>query len=286
MDTGDAEAQRRQRKREARRLREAEQAAAQETAVEDAPDETDEERRERKRKRKEAKRLLREAAAAPAEQAAKRSKAAGGPSAAGVCAKVGDHEAAAKATPIKKSFYTECDELAALSTAVRALGRPAPPPHCRHAHQSLTGAACGAQEVTSLREQLHITVEPAAAVHCKPVRSFEEARFPKNVLASCRCARRVAIIDAPAESDWRLRDFKQPSPIQAQCWPIIMRGASSEPLRPPFTRQKRLFRGLNGASAYCRLRPGWHRCDWQWQDARVCTTPRCAPASSFSHGMC
>ena len=123
MDAGDAEAQRRQRKREARLQREAEQAAAQDTATEDGPAETDAERIERKRKRKEAKRLLREGAAAPAEQAVKKGKAGGGASGAGVCAKVGDHEAAAKGAAIKKSFYTECDELAALSTAVRALGR-------------------------------------------------------------------------------------------------------------------------------------------------------------------
>ena len=127
----DAEAQRRQRKREARRLREAEQAATQETVVDVAPAETETERLERKRKRKEAKRLLREAAAAPAEQAVKKSKAGGGTSGTGVCAKVGDHEAAAKGAAIKKSFYTECDELAALSTAVRAQSRRAPSLRCR-----------------------------------------------------------------------------------------------------------------------------------------------------------
>jgi superfamily II DNA/RNA helicase len=228
MDSGDAEALRRQRKREARRLREAEQAVAQETAVEDAPAETEAERLERKRKRKEAKRRLREAAAAPAEQPVKKSKAGGGASVTGVCAKVGDHEAAAKGAPIKKSFYTECDELAALSTAVRARSRVAPPRRCHRACSVLTVAVRGAQEVASLREELHITVEPAAAVHCKPVRSFEEARFPKNVLASCRCVRRAALSDARAEPGWWHRDFKQPSPIQAQCWPIIMRGTSSE----------------------------------------------------------
>jgi hypothetical protein len=51
----------------------------------------------------------------------------------------------------------------------------------------LTVASRGAQEVESLREELHISVEPAAAVHCKPVRSFEEANFSKSVLASCKC---------------------------------------------------------------------------------------------------
>ena len=118
----DVEAQRRERKREARRLREAEQAARQEAAEEEeAPAaETEEERRERKRKRKEARRRLREAEAAAPEQTVKRSKAGGGAGAASVCAKVGDHEAAAKGAPIKKCFYTESDELAALSTAVRS----------------------------------------------------------------------------------------------------------------------------------------------------------------------
>jgi len=116
---------RRERKREARRLREAEEAAAQEDDAEEAPAaETEEERRERKRKRKEAKRAAAaQAGAAPPEQAVKRSKAVGGASARGVCAKVGDHEAAAKGAPIAKSFYNECDELAALSTAVRARSR-------------------------------------------------------------------------------------------------------------------------------------------------------------------
>lgn len=82
-----------------------------------------------------------------------------------------------------------------------------------------------------MREALHICVETAAAVHCKPVRSFEEANFPKNVLASCKC---VVLRRAPracARSDPGCaapRDFKKPSPIQAQCWPIVMRGASPE----------------------------------------------------------
>ena len=120
----DAKAAKRERKEEARRLREAEQAAPPEDADEEAPaEETEEERRERKRLRKEKKRRLREAGAVPAAQAVKRSKADGGASATAVCAKVGDHEAAAAGAPIKKSFYTECDELAALSTAVRALRR-------------------------------------------------------------------------------------------------------------------------------------------------------------------
>ena len=119
-----AELARRERKREARRLREAEEAAAQEGDAEEAPAaETEEERRERKRKRKEAKRRLREAGAAAPEQAVKRSKAVGGASARAVCAKVGDHEAAAKGAPIAKSFYNESDELAALSSAVRARSR-------------------------------------------------------------------------------------------------------------------------------------------------------------------
>ena len=51
----------------------------------------------------------------------------------------------------------------------------------------------------SLREELHISVEPAAAVHCKPVRSFVEANFPKNVLASCKCVTCAARVDEPAE---------------------------------------------------------------------------------------
>ena len=119
----DAKAQ----KREARRLREAEQAAPQGDAEEDAPAaETEEERRERKRLRKEKRRL---AAAAAPEQPVKRSKASGAATATGVWAKVGDHEAAGKGAPIKKSFYTECDELAALSTAVRACRRLATTSH-------------------------------------------------------------------------------------------------------------------------------------------------------------
>jgi ATP-dependent RNA helicase DBP3 len=90
----------------------------------------------------------------------------------------------------------------------------------------LTVASRDAQEVESLREELHISVEPAAAVHCKPVRSFEEANFPKSVLASCKCVGSHARAGTRAEPSSRPRDFKQPSPIQAQCWPIIMRGAS------------------------------------------------------------
>ena len=44
-----------------------------------------------------------------------------------------------------------------------------------------------AQEALKHREKLQITVEkePSGAIY-KPVRSFEEAGFPPNVLSACR----------------------------------------------------------------------------------------------------
>jgi superfamily II DNA/RNA helicase len=222
----EAEAARCERKREARRLREVEQAAAHETAMDEAPAaETEEERRERKRKRKEAKRRLREAGAP--EQPVKKSKAGSGASAASVRAKVGDHEAAARGAPIKKSFYAECDELAALSTAVRALGcdcaAAALPPRAWGADRHLVRRAGGGKPARG-------------AAHLRRARSRRELQARALVRGGQLPQKRARLVQvrqlhrprsACADSAGRLRDFKQPSPIQAQCWPIIMRGASS-----------------------------------------------------------
>ena len=61
--------------------------------------------------------------------------------------------------------------------------------------------------MSALREKLAIKVEgePPGCLTFKPVRSFQEAGFPADVLSACA-------------------NFKQPSPIQAQCWPIVLRG--------------------------------------------------------------
>jgi len=76
--------------------------------------------------------------------------------------------------------------------------------------------------VAKLRASLLLTVEPATAEACTPVRTFAEAGFPKNILAACRCGEAFFALSASPHT--LLSAFKQPSPIQAQCWPIILRG--------------------------------------------------------------
>jgi hypothetical protein len=126
MDADEAQAARRRAKREARRAAQAADAPAE---AEAAPEEAQDAPAggEAKSKRKEEKKRAREAAAAQAAGAAtpapssKKAKAphTSGAAPAATCAKVGDHELAASGARIKKSFYTECAELAALTTAVR-----------------------------------------------------------------------------------------------------------------------------------------------------------------------
>ena len=86
------------------------------------------------------------------------------------------------------------------------------------------------QEVVALREKLAIKVEgePPGQHTFKPVRSFQEAGFPADVLSACRCAR-LRSLRHPSSCPLSLlllrSTFKQPSPIQSQCWPIVLRGA-------------------------------------------------------------
>ena len=89
------------------------------------------------------------------------------------------------------------------------------------------------QEVVVLREKLAIKVEgePPGQHTFKPVRSFLEAGFPADVLSACRCVRLRSLRHPsscprlPLSLRLLRSTFKQPSPIQSQCWPIVLRGA-------------------------------------------------------------
>lgn len=65
-------------------------------------------------------------------------------------------------------------------------------------------AKLSAEEVAALRKTLNIT-KITSNVDYKPLSKFEYAGFPATLLQSCKA-------------------FEKPSPIQAQCWPIILSG--------------------------------------------------------------
>lgn len=150
--------------------------------------------------RKALKRAAAEAAAAtvdgqgPAahEPKAKKKKAAVASAGADELARVGDHDAARAGAPLVKSFYTECAALSALAPAVRSYDSCWKPWQrlelLRRGAGDLREALTPLQEVAKLRASLLLTVEPATAEACTPVRTFAEAGFPKNILAACRHA--------------------------------------------------------------------------------------------------
>ena len=200
MDADKAERQRLKKKRRAAELQAQEAAAAEEPAEEE--DEAAAQRKaakkaEKKRRREEAAAAAAMAddahdapeAAAPGEKRpkTKREHAAPGghndPPRAALAA-VGDKSAATTGALFKKDFFIESPALAAMSQSVRSRRSVA----CAVAALPLNRwRHVTAQEALKHREKLQITVEkePSGAIY-KPVRSFDEAGFPPNVLAACR----------------------------------------------------------------------------------------------------
>lgn len=115
------------------------------------------------------------------DKSSKKAKSSSAPAAAATSSKyaaVGDRELADRSEPFKREFYTPAASVTKLS----------------------------AKEVAARREELGITVELAPpGANFTPVAAFNEAGFPKNVLAATA-------------------SFQKPSPIQAQSWPIVMSG--------------------------------------------------------------
>ena len=132
MDEDAAKAERKRLKKAAKRAAKA--AKAEGAAPTQAPEELPETHDGAvKKKRKEAEREG--AAVGLAVDAGKKAKlqAAGGARSSGlVLANVGDKEGAAAGPLIRKAFYTECAELAALSETARALPLPPGCPAQRH----------------------------------------------------------------------------------------------------------------------------------------------------------
>jgi|APGre2960657444_1045066.scaffolds.fasta_scaffold00015_4 hypothetical protein len=133
MDEDAAKAERKRLKKAAKRAAKA--AKAEGAAPTEAPEELPETQdgAVKKKKRKETEREG--AAVGIAVDAGKKAKlqAAGGARASGlVLANVGDKEGAAAGPLIRKAFYTECAELAALSETARALPLPSGCPARRH----------------------------------------------------------------------------------------------------------------------------------------------------------
>ena len=73
-------------------------------------------------------------------------------------------------------------------------------------HWSHTRGLVIGQDVEERRDSLAITIEnDNKKNNFAPLATFQEAGFPKEILAVCK-------------------NFQKPSPIQAQSWPIIMSG--------------------------------------------------------------
>jgi len=91
---------------------------------------------------------------------------------------VGDFALAKSGAPFQKKFYTPCESILRLSE----------------------------KDVEERRNSLAITIEnDNKKDNFTPLATFQEAGFPKEILAVCK-------------------NFQKPSPIQAQSWPIIMSG--------------------------------------------------------------
>ena len=91
---------------------------------------------------------------------------------------VGDFGLAKSGAPFQKKFYTPCESILRLTE----------------------------KDVEERRDSLAITIEnDNKKNNFTPLATFQEAGFPKEILAVCK-------------------NFQKPSPIQAQSWPIIMSG--------------------------------------------------------------
>jgi ATP-dependent RNA helicase DBP3 len=91
---------------------------------------------------------------------------------------VGDFGLAKSGAPFKKKFYEPSESILRLSE----------------------------KDVKERRDSLAITIEnDGKKYNFTPLATFQEAGFPKEILAVCK-------------------NFQKPSPIQAQSWPIIMSG--------------------------------------------------------------
>lgn len=133
------------------------------------------------KKDKKDKKRQKEGDSAADDKSSKKAKSSSAPAAAATSSKyaaVGDRALADRSEPFKRDFYTPAASVTKLS----------------------------AKEVAARREELGITLELAPpGANFTPVAAFNEAGFPKNVLAATA-------------------SFQKPSPIQAQSWPIVMSG--------------------------------------------------------------
>merc|ERR1719419_1767102 len=77
-------------------------------------------------------------------------------------------------------------------------------------HEDVQNLTC--EDVALWRNSWHMTVEASNPSTCipKPIRSFEESRFPEDILN---------LLDVT-----RGGDFESPTPVQSQGWPLIMTG--------------------------------------------------------------
>ena len=159
--------------------------------------------------------------------------------------------------------------------------RPVAPPAAAATdarHRRPASAAAAVQAVAALREKLQISVESKAGTDFRPITAFEHAGFSADVLAACKCVQRgraqhrLAFPPAHpfhATAAAARRGFKQPSPIQAQCWPIILSGACTRPVTSPARARSPAAARPRALAAAARARSGGHRGDGVRQDARV-----------------
>jgi ATP-dependent helicase YprA (DUF1998 family) len=176
-------------------------------------DPEEEQRRLEKKARKAAKKLARQQAEAEAEAAAAAEAAVAQPEKKKKHKHADDENEAAAAAPPEKKKKHQHDAGAA------AAAEPAPAAAAAPVLSSKNGirksfyvapaslASFSKDQVEAYRAQHFMTVSGSQAdfPHFKPARSFAESGLPENVLKVCA-------------------GFKNPTPIQAQSWPIALSG--------------------------------------------------------------
>ena len=164
-------------------------------------------RKEEKRARKEAKRSRREAAgnghagveatvnggAAADKAARKEAKRA---------AKAAKKAAAGAAPAGERALPKEPKNSRVAEVGNLELAKTGPPFRRAFYQEHADVAGMGAAQLAELREKTRCTVEPAAS---RPVRKFEQLGLEPRFTHACR-------------------NFQQPSPIQAECWPLALGG--------------------------------------------------------------
>eukprot|EP01025_Chloroclados_australasicus_P065012 TRINITY_DN878_c0_g1_i1.p1 TRINITY_DN878_c0_g1~~TRINITY_DN878_c0_g1_i1.p1 ORF type:complete len:659 (-),score=77.98 TRINITY_DN878_c0_g1_i1:125-2002(-) len=108
-----------------------------------------------------------------------------------------------KKKKIQKDSTSQPQQLAQVGDESLATNGKAIIKNVYHEHQQVT--AMSDQQVEELREERKISVECSGTDNFKIMTSFEHLNLPKNMIYS-------------------IRDFVCPSPIQSQCWPIILQG--------------------------------------------------------------